>query len=246
MCLLQTVFLLIYINFFVFLAVFVVALTRNSNFNTILVGLTYLAPLFPFGINPENVERFLLVSYFNLIFGFIEIVVFVITVKPGDTPFDKEHLKQLFGHTLPIVVALLGLSFLGRSTEIPVSAIELGVIIALFVLGSVMRIVAICQIGAAAFKFDIIFREKQKLKTDQLYGLMRHPSYTAMMIVVVSYAVITHSLFFGVFGVLSAWIGFQYRIYHEERGLADQFGEEYEIFRSSRGMWIPYLNKRKL
>ena len=238
--------LLIHINFFVFLAVFVVALTRNSNFNTILVGLTYLAPLFPFGINPENVERFLLVSYFNLIFGFIEIVVFVITVKPEDTPFDKEHLKQLFGHTLPIVVALLGLSFLGRSTEIPVSAIELGVIIALFVLGSVMRIVAICQIGAAAFKFDIIFREKQKLKTDQLYGLMRHPSYTAMMIVVVSYAVITHSLFFGVFGVLSAWIGFQYRIYHEERGLADQFGEEYEIFRSSRGMWIPYLNKRKL
>ena len=238
--------LLIYINFFVFLAVFVVALTRNSNFNTILVGLTYLAPLFPFGINPENVERFLLVSYFNLIFGFIEIVVFVITVKPGDTPFDKEHLKQLFGHALPIMVALLGLSFLGRSTEIPVSAIELGVIMALFVLGSVMRIAAICQIGAAAFKFDIIFREKQKLKTDQLYGLMRHPSYTAMMIVVVSYAVITHSLFFGVFGVLSAWIGFQYRIYHEERGLADQFGEEYEIFRSSRGMWIPYLNKRKL
>ena len=238
--------LLIHINFFVFLAFFVVALTRNSNFNTILVGLTYLAPLFPFGINPENVERFLLVSYFNLIFGFIEIVVFVITVKLGDTPFDKEHLKQLFGHTLPIVVALLGLSFLGRSTEIPVSAIELGVIIALFVLGSVMRIVAICQIGAAAFKFDIIFREKQKLKTDQLYGLMRHPSYTAMMIVVVSYAVITHSLFFGVFGVLSAWMGFQYRIYHEERGLADQFGEEYEVFRSSRGMWIPYLNKRKL
>ena len=238
--------LLIYINFFVFLAVFVVALTRNSNFNTILVGLTYLAPLFPFGINPENVERFLLVSYFNLIFGFIEIVVFVITVKPEDTPFDKEHLKQLFGHTLPIVVALLGLSFLGRSTEIPVSATELGVIIALFVLGSVMRIVAICQIGAAAFKFDIIFREKQKLKTDQLYGLMRHPSYTAMMIVVVSYAVITHSLFFGVFGVLSAWMGFQYRIYHEERGLADQFGEEYEVFRSSRGMWLPYLNKKKL
>ena len=67
-----------------------------------------------------------------------------------------------------------------------------------------------------------------------------------MMIVVASYAVITHSLFFGVFGVLSAWIGFQYRIYHEERGLADQFGEEYEVFRSSRGMWIPYLNKRKL
>jgi protein-S-isoprenylcysteine O-methyltransferase Ste14 len=237
--------LLIYINFFVFLVFFLIALTRNSNFNTILVGLTYLAPLVPLGINPENLDRFLLVSYANFIFGLIEVVVFIITVKPGDTPFDKEHFKQLFGHTLPIVLALLGLSFLGRSVEIPVSSIELVFIITIFILGSITRIIAIYQIGATAFKFDIVFREKQKLKTDQLYSLMRHPSYTAMMIVVISYAVITHSLFFGALGTLSAWIGFQYRIYHEEIGLAVQFGEEYTIFRSNTGMWLPCLNKKK-
>ena len=238
--------LLIYINFFVFLVIFVVAVTRNSNFNTFLIGFTYLAPLIPFGFIPENMERFLLVSYFNLIFGIIEVVVFVITVKPGDTPFDKDHLKQLFGHTLPIIAALLSLSFLGRSTEIPLSAFELGVIIFLFMLGSAMRVIAIYQIGAVAFKFDIVFRNEQKLKTDQLYSLMRHPSYTAMMIVVISYAMVTHSLFFGIFGVLIAWIGFQYRIYHEERGLADQFGAEYQAFRSSTGMWFPYFKQRKL
>jgi protein-S-isoprenylcysteine O-methyltransferase Ste14 len=238
--------LLIYINFFIFIVIFALALTRNSNFNTILVGFTYLAPLVPFGINLGNADRFLLISYFNLIFGIIEVVVFVITVKPGDTPFNKDHIKQLLGHSLPIVIALIGLSFLGRFTEVPVSPLELSVIIVIFVLGSVMRIVAIYQIGAAAFKFDIVFREKQKLKTDQLYGLMRHPSYTAMMIVVISYALITNSPLFGILGILSAWIGFQYRIYHEERGLADQFGEEYEVFRSSTGMWIPYRSKRKL
>ena len=236
--------LLIHINFFIFLVIFALALIRNSNFNTILVGLTYLAPLVPLGINTDNEERFLLVSFFNLIFGLIEVIVFVLTVKPEDTPFDKQHFKQLFGHTLPIVISLLGLSFLGRSTEIPMSTIELGIIIFLFVFGCILRVLAIYQIGATAFKFDIVFREKQKLKKDQLYGLMRHPSYTAMMIVVISYAFITHALFFGVLGVLSAWIGFQYRIYHEERGLADQFGEEYKVFRSSTGMWVPYLNKR--
>ena len=235
---------LIHINFFIFLVIFALALIRNSNFNTILVGLTYLAPLVPFGMNTENEERFLLVSFFNLIFGLIEVIVFVVTVKPGDTPFDKQHLKQLFGHTLPIIISLLGLSFLGRSTEIPTSKIELGIIIFLFVFGCILRVLAIYQIGATAFKFDIVFREKQKLKKNQLYGFMRHPSYTAMMIVVISYAFITHALFFGVLGVLSAWIGFQYRIYYEERGLADQFGEEYKVFRSSTGMWVPYLNKR--
>ncbi|SVE34443.1 uncharacterized protein METZ01_LOCUS487297, partial [marine metagenome] len=45
--------LLLYINFFLFLTVFVIALTRNSNFNTVLVGLTYMAPLIPFGLNSE-------------------------------------------------------------------------------------------------------------------------------------------------------------------------------------------------
>ena len=238
--------LLVYINFFLFLTIFVVALTRNPNFNTILVGFTYMAPLVPLGLNPENMERFLLVSYCNFIFGTIEVVVFVLTVKPGDVSFDKEHLKQLFGHTLPIVLALLGLSFLGRSTELPISTTELSIVIALFVFGSVMRVVAIYQIGAVAFKFDIVFRQEQKLKTDQLYGLMRHPSYTAMMIVIISYAVITHSLFFGIFGIVSAWIGFQYRIYHEEKGLADQFGTEYEVFRSSTGMWVPRVIQKEL
>ncbi len=237
--------LLIYINFYIFLAVFIIALTRNRNFNTVLVGITYMAPLVPLGLSPETAERFLLVSFCNLIFGIIEVVVFVLTVKPGDTPFDKGHLKQLFGHTLPIVAALVGLSFMGRATAIPVSTLELTLIILLFTFGSVMRVVAIYQIGAVAFKFDIVFRQEQKLKTDQLHGLMRHPSYTAMMLVVVSYAVISHSLIWGAVGIVSAWAGFQYRIYHEETALAEQFGEEYQAFRSSTGMWFPRVNQRK-
>ena len=149
--------LLIHINFFLFLTIVAVALIQNSNFNTVLVGLTYLAPLIPFGLSPDNMERFLLVSYCNFIFGIIEIVVFVLTVKPGDTPFDKEHLKQLFGHTLPIVITMIGLSFLGRMVETPVSIMELTIIALLFMFGSVMRVAAIYQIGAMAFKFDINF-----------------------------------------------------------------------------------------
>ncbi len=109
-----------------------------------------------------------------------------------------------------------------------------------------MRIVAIYQIGAMAFKFDIVFRKEQKLKTDQLYGLMRHPSYTAMMIVIVSYSVIAHSLVFGVIGIVLAWIGFQYRIYHEEKALAAEFGEEYRAFCSRTGMWVPHITQWNL
>lgn len=233
-------------NVILFSIVCVVALARNCNFNTVMVGLTYLAPLIPVGLTAANADRFLIVSFSNMIFGSIEVVVFVITVKPGDAAFDKEHMKQLLGHVLPIVAALVGMSFVSRATSIPVGKWELMAIVFLFVIGSVMRVAAIAQLGALGFKFDITFREKQTLKTTQLYQWMRHPSYTAMMLVIFSYALTTHSWVAGGLGMVSAWFGFQYRIHHEEKALAQQFGDDYLAYRAKTGMWLPIPGKRLL
>ncbi|MDE0848699.1 MAG: isoprenylcysteine carboxylmethyltransferase family protein, partial [Nitrospinaceae bacterium] len=98
------------------------------------------------------------------------------------------------------------------------------------------------QLGVLRFKFNIAFREKQTLKTDQLHGLMRHPTYTAMMLVILAYAVTTHSWLAGGLGTLSAWFGFQFRIHFEERALKEQFGVEYERYRSQTPMWLPFLH----
>ena len=229
------------LNFAIYLAVFGWALVRNFNFNIIMVGCIYLAPLIPLGLTPENADRFLLVSFFNTIFGVIELIIFVVTVKPEDVTFDRPFILQLFGHSLPIGAALIGLSYVARMTAMPVGPIELTIILLLFTLGAVMRVVAVSQLGALAFKFDIAFRDQQTLKTDQLYGLMRHPSYTAMMIVIFSYAVTTHSWLAAILGVICAWFGFQYRIHHEENALQQQYGAEYEDFRARTGMWLPRI-----
>jgi putative endonuclease len=109
----------------------------------------------------------------------------------------------------------------------------------LFFSGAVLRVVAVCQIGLLGFKFDITFRAEQKIKTDQLYGLMRHPSYTAMMIVVLAYAVTTNSWLAGILGLASAWFGFQFRIHFEEAALLEQFGDEYAAYRGRTAMWLP-------
>jgi protein-S-isoprenylcysteine O-methyltransferase Ste14 len=230
---------LIKLNFAVYFAVFVACLIKNTNFNIILVGLTYIAPLIPLGMTDANIDRFLIVSYCNLIFGIIEVVFFVLTERPEDIVFDKPYLQQLWGHVLPIVFALLGMSFVARATEIPVGLGE-GILIAgLFITGSVLRIWSIAQLGIIRFKFNIAFRDKQTLKTNQLHGVMRHPTYTAMMLVVLAYAVTTHSLMIGVLGTLSAWFGFQFRIHFEELALKEQFGEEYDKYRADTPMWLP-------
>ncbi|MFQ5483525.1 MAG: methyltransferase family protein, partial [Nitrospinaceae bacterium] len=173
------------------------------------------------------------------VFGLIELVIFVQTVRPGDAGFDKAHLQQLFGHTLPIAAALIGLSFVSRTTAVPVGLFEFALILTLFLLGSVLRVLAVYQLGRVAFKFDIVFRDEQRLMTEKLYRLMRHPTYTAMMLVILAYARTTHSLAAGLLGLLSAWVGFQYRIHHEEKALEECFGENYRKYRAGTGMWWP-------
>lgn len=230
---------LIKINFAVYCTVFIVCLIKNFNFNIILVGLTYMAPLVPLGMTDFNIERFLIVSFCNTIFGIIEVIFFALTERPEDITFDKPYFQQLWGHVMPIVVALIGMSFVARAGIAPVVVWEISLIALLFVTGSVMRIWAVAQLGVLRFKFNIAFREKQTLKTDGLHGFTRHPTYTAMMLVVLDYAITTHSWPIGVLGTLSALFGFQYRIHFEELALKEQFGEEYDNYRARTPMWLP-------
>ena len=84
------------LNFGIYLAVFGFALIRNCNFNIILVGCIYLAPLIPLGLTPENADRFLLISFFNTIFGIIELIIFTVTVKKEDMTFWYSSSKAIF------------------------------------------------------------------------------------------------------------------------------------------------------
>ena len=233
---------LLKINFVFYCAVFIICLIKNYNFNIILVGLTYLAPIIPLGMTDANIERFLIVSYCNLIFGTIEVIFFALTERPEDITFDKAYFQQLWGHVMPIVIALMGMSFVSRASDAPVKLLEAIIITMVFFLGSSIRIWAIAQLGVLRFKFNIAFREKQTLKTDGLHGLVRHPTYTAMMLVVIAYAITTHSWVAGILGILSAVFGFQFRIHFEEIALQQQYGKEYERYRANTPMWLPFLH----
>ena len=234
--------LLLQINFALFAMIFLFCLFRSFNLNVILVGFTYLLPLVPWWLGSAQVDRILIVSYCNLIFGIVEIVFFTLTERQEDVKFNKVYLQQLFGHVLPIIVALIGMSFISRTTLIPVETWELFLIAILFTFGTTLRILAISQLGLLRFKFNIAFREKQTLKTNQLHSYMRHPTYTGMMIVILAYAVTTHSWSAGIIGTFFAFFGFQYRIYFEEQALKEQFGKDYENYRAKTPMWLPFLN----
>ena len=239
----QWAFSWVWADFLIYSAIFGIALYLNFSFNIWMVGWIYWIPLLPFGLSPENASRFLTQSIHNTVFGIIELAIFVITVRPADATFDRSHVKQLLGHTLPIAVALIGLSYVARLNTQPLSVGELSLIMGIFAVGSVFRVLAVYQLGSRGFKFDIVFREKQKLQSEKLYSWVRHPSYAAMMMVILAYALNAHDWRWSVLGLISAWFGFQYRIYHEERALLKQFGKRYERYREKTGMWFPRWNR---
>ena len=229
----------LYVNLFLYIVVFAMALFVNFNFNGIIVGIIYFFPLIPIGVNLDNAIRFLIVSFHNTIFGIVELVIFTITIRREDITFDKKFIKQFVGHTLPIAIALIGLSFSARAITVPLLPWELVTIPFSFILGSILRVLSVYQIGTVAFKFDIIFRDKQRLKTDQLYRYLRHPSYASMMLVIFAYSLASSNLIIGTLGMIFGWYGFHYRIIHEDKALEEQFGQEYKDYKSRTGTWFP-------
>jgi protein-S-isoprenylcysteine O-methyltransferase Ste14 len=108
------------------------------------------------------------------------------------------------------------------ANETWVRPVALGILVA----GFLLRLTAILSLGKA-FSVNVAIRDEQRVMRSGLYGWMRHPSYTGMLL-----------MFFAIgFGERN-WISLAilmvvptaallYRIHVEEVALKEHFGEEY-------------------
>lgn len=82
--------------------------------------------------------------------------------------------------------------------------------------------------------------ERGKLVTTGMYGLMRHPMYTFVMLVMICSPVMTSNLFYAIFlFALYFWIG----TYFEEKNLVKRFGEDYKAYQNSTGRFLPMIKR---
>jgi protein-S-isoprenylcysteine O-methyltransferase Ste14 len=161
-------------------------------------------------------------------------------VKRGDSK-DSGSLKVLLGGMwiallLAYALAFLnGFSFPGR-WQVPLFAI--GVL--LIFLGSVLRRYCFRTLGEY-FTGDVRAKRDQPVIDSGPYRLVRHPSYTAAMM-----------MFIGIGLALGSWLSFalltiatiaaySYRVAVEERVLLDTIGEPYRVYMKERKRFIPYV-----
>lgn len=101
-----------------------------------------------------------------------------------------------------------------------------------------LRWSAVFSLGRA-FSANVAIRESQTIKTSGLYSLVRHPSYSGLLLIF--FAVGLHSRYWLSFfiAVAPTTLALLYRIRIEEKALIQAFGQEYEAYAKHTKRLIP-------
>jgi protein-S-isoprenylcysteine O-methyltransferase Ste14 len=110
----------------------------------------------------------------------------------------------------------------------------------LFAIGLAVRWIAIANLGVL-FTVDISRHQEHRLITSGLHGLVRHPSYSGLLVMIAAYSVTFENgiAAWAVFGTACLLIA--HRIHVEEKFLVELFGDHYRRYQKTTGKLLPRL-----
>ena len=122
------------------------------------------------------------------------------------------------------------------SWQLPLFAV--GVLV--MFLGSVLRRYCWRTLGEY-FTGDVSVRPGQPIISSGPYRLVRHPSYSAGMMMYIGIGLALGSWFSLALLTIATYATYSYRVIVEERVLLDALGEPYEAYMKERKRFIPYV-----
>ena len=112
--------------------------------------------------------------------------------------------------------------------------------ISLILLGSLLRRYCFRTLGEY-FTGDVRARSDQPVITTGPYRLVRHPSYTAGIMMFMGIGLALGSWLSAALVTVAAIATYTYRVTVEERALLDTIGEAYGAYMKDRKRFIPYI-----
>jgi protein-S-isoprenylcysteine O-methyltransferase Ste14 len=112
--------------------------------------------------------------------------------------------------------------------------------ILLFIFGLIIRWLAIIQLKRA-FTVNVVINRGHELKTDGLYGMVRHPSYLGLLLIMTGLSLGMNSLLSILLVTIPVFAALLYRIYVEEKILEEEFGVQYRDYIKEIKKIIPYI-----
>lgn len=115
--------------------------------------------------------------------------------------------------------------------------------ISLIVIGQIARSLAMYTAGASFNHYiQRDHQEKHKLVTHGAYRVVRHPSYFGFWWWFIGLQLLVNNIITLIVGGVILWRFFNARIEFEEALLIKFFGSDYEKYRASTRVWIPFIN----
>jgi protein-S-isoprenylcysteine O-methyltransferase Ste14 len=94
------------------------------------------------------------------------------------------------------------------------------------------------------FSTSLTIKEKQTLVTHGPYRRVRHPMYTAFILLWLAYLLLSANWFIGFTGIMAFVWTTVIRTPKEEQMMADRFGEEYLAYKQRTGRYFPRRRRR--
>ena len=112
--------------------------------------------------------------------------------------------------------------------------------IAIMLAGLALRIWSVATLGAS-FRTTVETHGDQKLVSHGPYRLLRHPSYTGMIIICCGYGIALQNWLSLLVAVLLPLSALLYRIHVEEAALASSFGPDYIEYQKHTKRLVPWV-----
>jgi protein-S-isoprenylcysteine O-methyltransferase Ste14 len=110
----------------------------------------------------------------------------------------------------------------------------------IMILGLAFRIWAVLALGAS-FRTTVETHKNQKVKRDGPYRLLRHPSYSGLLLLSVGYGIAVQNWLSLIATIALPLPALLYRIHVEEELLAKTFGSEYQEYQKHTKRLIPWI-----
>jgi protein-S-isoprenylcysteine O-methyltransferase Ste14 len=106
--------------------------------------------------------------------------------------------------------------------------------------GTIFRTWSINTLGKY-FTATVQTQANQKIITNSVYSLIRHPSYLGGYIIVIGSSILLHAYFGVIFSAIVMGAAYYYRIKAEEETLVREFGEEYVKYQTHTRKFLPLI-----
>ncbi|MGC2618251.1 MAG: isoprenylcysteine carboxylmethyltransferase family protein [Acidobacteriaceae bacterium] len=114
------------------------------------------------------------------------------------------------------------------------------VALVIFILGLVLRGVAVFNLGRA-FSANVALRAGQQLKRTGLYRIVRHPSYFGLELILLALGLHARTWVCLAEVMIPCTLALLYRIHVEEIALRQAFGAEYEDYSRTTKRLFPFI-----